>query len=395
MRVLFLSRWFPFPPDNGSKIRIFHLLKALAVRHTVHLVSFTAEAVSEAQLAALRPHCASMDTVPYQPFRPSSWKALAGFFSPRPRSVEDTFSPALQQAAARIAQTVAPEVVIASQVDMTPYALALPVRRKIFEELELATLHEQYTRAVSLPRKLRAGLMWWKQSRYAMGLLRAFDVCTVVSEAEQKRAQALAVHTNRVHIIPNGVDVAGLAGDFGAVEPDTLIYSGALTYSANFDAVDYFLREIYPRLRAARPSVQLRVTGRTEGVPIERLPREPGVTFTGYLEDVRPAVAHSAVCIAPLRLGGGTRLKILEAMALGTPVVATSKGAEGLAVTHGRDILLADEPAAFAEAVLRILRDPALRQHLSDNGRRTAAAHYDWAAIGARFVELVEETVAQ
>jgi glycosyltransferase involved in cell wall biosynthesis len=393
MRVLFLSRWFPHPPDNGSKIRIFHLLKALTARHTVHLVSFDSELVTNAQRLALQLHCASVETTRYRPFQPNSLRALAGFLSPRPRSVEDTFSPEFQALAVRAAHTHQPEVVIASQIDMTPYALALPVRRKIFEELELATLHEQYTRAAAWPRKLRAGLMWWKQARYARGLLRAFDICTVVSAEEQQRAQALTAHPDRIHIIPNGVDVARMTGEFGPVEPDTLIYSGALTYSANFDAMDYFLREIYPRVRAERPSVQLRVTGKTDDVLTARLPRAPGVTFTGYLEDVRPAVARSAVCLAPLRLGGGTRLKILEAMALGTPVVATAKGAEGLAVANGHDILIADDPAAFAAAVLRLLREADLRQRLSANARRTVAAQYDWAAIGQRFTQVIEHAL--
>jgi len=123
---------------------------------------------------------------------------------------------------------------------------------------------------------------------------------------------------------------------------------------------------------------------------VDRLPNRDGVVFTGYVDDVRPVVARSWVGIVPLLTGGGTRLKILESLALGTPVVSTSKGAEGLDLVPGRDILIADEPADFADAVLRVLRDASLRETLSGNGRR-AVARYDWQAIGPEFCDFVEE----
>jgi len=118
-----------------------------------------------------------------------------------------------------------------------------------------------------------------------------------------------------------------------------------------------------------------------------------GVRLSGYLEDIRPVVAGASVCVAPIRQGGGTRLKILEAMALGTPVVATSKGAEGLDVADGEHILIADGPAEFANRTLQLLRDPALRQRLAYNARRLVEEWYDWGPIGQRFVRLVEEAV--
>jgi len=197
-----------------------------------------------------------------------------------------------------------------------------------------------------------------------------------------------------LEVVPNGVDIESYTGDFGSPVPDTLTFTGVLTYFANFDAIGFFLEEIWPRVRASRPGAKLWITGRTEGVPLERLSLDEGVNFTGYLDDIRPHVARSQVCIVPLRVGGGTRLKILEAMALGTPVVSTSKGAEGLDVTAGQDILIADEPQAFANAVLRLLDDADLRARLSENGRRLVSERYDWREIGTRlnaFLERVTE----
>jgi glycosyltransferase involved in cell wall biosynthesis len=153
----------------------------------------------------------------------------------------------------------------------------------------------------------------------------------------------------------------------------------------------YFLDEIYPLIRAQEPEVSLAITGSTSGVDLAGLPLGAGAETVGFVEDVRPLVAGAWAVVAPIRQGGGTRLKILEAMALGTPVVATSKAAEGLSVTSGRDILIADGPDAFAACVVQLLRDAALREYLAGNARQLVELEYDWQAIGQRFVDLIEE----
>jgi glycosyltransferase involved in cell wall biosynthesis len=232
--------------------------------------------------------------------------------------------------------------------------------------------------------------MWWKSSHYVAGLLHAFDGCTVVSEQERERVLQVLPGYSRINIVPNGVDTAHYAGDFGAPEPDSLVYSGALTYFANFDAMSFFLQEVFPLIQAQRPNVNLSVTGRLDGVPIDRLVGNRGVAFTGYVDDVRPIIGRSWSSVVPLRIGGGTRLKILESLALGTPVVATCKGAEGLNLIPGRDVLIADEPTDCARAVLRLLRDPALRETLSRNGRQAVEAQHDWRIIGQQFNDFVE-----
>ncbi len=159
--------------------------------------------------------------------------------------------------------------------------------------------------------------------------------------------------------------------------------------------MQWFLTEVYPRIKQRVPNVSLTISGSTSGVDLAGLRLDESVHLSGYVEDVRPLVAGGAVCVAPIRQGSGTRLKILEAMALGTPVVATSKGAEGLGVTPGEDILLADEPVEFAAQVVRLLHDPALHEHLARNARRLVEQYYDWEQIGQRFVELVEGVVEQ
>jgi glycosyltransferase involved in cell wall biosynthesis len=241
---------------------------------------------------------------------------------------------------------------------------------------------------------MRFTLMWKKWEKYIADILRDFDGGTVVSEAEQRLVGGI-LHkygcSTPIQIVPNGVDISHYQDDFGKPVPNSLVFTGALTYSANYNAMEFFLGEIYPLIQEKCSSVRLAVTGRLQGVPIERLPARPGVTFTDYLEDVRPTIASSWVSIVPLRIGGGTRLKILESLAIGTPVVSTSKGAEGLELTPDQDILIADTPSEFASAVLRLLADPILRQALSNRGKRAVAARYDWQRIGQSLNEFISQ----
>ncbi len=172
---------------------------------------------------------------------------------------------------------------------------------------------------------------------------------------------------------------------------DTLIYPGALTFDANFDAVDYFLRDIFPRVKAQRPEVRFVVTGNAPPTLRTALPQIEGVEFTGYVPDVRPVIARSWCEVVPLRSGGGTRLKVLEALALGVPVVSTPKGIEGLALDDDIHVLVAPTTDEFVDATLRILDQPELRARLAEAGRRRVAELYDWRVIGERMNDLINE----
>ena len=241
---------------------------------------------------------------------------------------------------------------------------------------------------------LRSWVSWQKAHQYETRLFRRFQVCTVVSPVELDYVTEMVSASNgRVEVMPNGVDCQHNRLGLAQAVPKTLVFNGALTYSANYDAMQYFLTEIYPLIQKQVPDLTLTITGSTTGVNLAGLRLDESVHLSGYVDDVRPLVASAWACVVPIRLGGGTRLKILEAMALGTPVVATSKGAEGLDGVDGEHILLADDPVEFADRTLQLLRDPALHQRLVTNARRLVEQHYDWVQIGQRFVELVENTV--
>jgi glycosyltransferase involved in cell wall biosynthesis len=163
-----------------------------------------------------------------------------------------------------------------------------------------------------------------------------------------------------------------------------------VTYSANLDAIRYFARDIFPLIRQARPATFV-ITGSTGDIDVSELVADGTITFTGRVPDAAHLVAHSSVAVVPLRIGGGTRLKILEAMAVGTPVVATSKGAEGLDVEPGKNILIADSPEAFSKAVLRVLDDFVLRAALAANGRRLVERLYTWDRIGSLLEDVIDD----
>jgi glycosyltransferase involved in cell wall biosynthesis len=396
MKVLFLSSWFPYPPDNGSRIRIFNLIKQLSKEHDIALLCFSREGeVTEDRLRVMRRYCFMVQAVPLPRFRPGSFSSIVGFFSACPRSFVDTYSRRMQALVERVSKEENFSVVIASQFDVAPYAARLEGVPMIFEEVELTSLREQYTNQSRISRRLRYGLTWWKTRRFAAYLLRQFDGCTVASPQERANVLDIVPNFRAVGVVPNGVDLDRYEGDFGTPEPGALVFPGALTYSANFDAMKFFLQEVFPLIKSRRPDITLRITGKTSGVPVDCLALDENVILTGYLDDVRPTVAQSWACVVPLCLGGGTRLKILEAMALGTPVVSTSKGAEGLEVTPGKDILIADEPTALTDAVLCLVGDPALRVELAANGQRLVRERYGWEQIGEKLDQFLLQVVGK
>jgi len=391
MRILFLSTWFPFPPDNGSKIRVYHLLRALGQRHEVTLLSFAWDTAQPQATAAL-PFCKTIHTLPCDPFQRSAFAQATRYLALAP--VVTRPLPEMRRLVTDALAHTTFDAVIASTEVMATYALQVPsTTRKILEDHNsFSRMMEDRYRAATHPlQRLNHWVSWQKTRRYEAALFRNFDHLVMVSAEDRCACERLPGHHTLVAVIPNGVDCAHHRPGLAEVRPHTLIYNGALTYSANYDAMRYFLVDIYPRIQQQVPDVTLSITGSTKGVDLDGLRLDESVHLTGYVDDIRLPVAGSAVCVVPLRQGGGTRLKILEAMALGTPVVATSKGAEGLDVVDGEHLLIADDPAAFAEAVVRLLRDPALRARLAQNARALVEAHYDWAHIGAQFAALVEQ----
>lgn len=393
MNLLVLSTWFPYPPDNGSKIRAYYLIKALSEAHQVTVVSFRPPDTKGPAEVPL-PDRIHVQPVAADPFEHVDKAALIKFASPRP--VIYWPNRAMQQAVQDAATTAQWDAVIAIQGPVAPYAVSFKWAPKILD-VDTALSFQMQVRhgaGTARPHRLRTWLSWQKAHRYERQLFGQFQVCCVAGAMETAYVQDLVSGSPcRVEIVANGVDCAYNHPEVGSIQPNSLVYSGALTYSANFDAVQYFLAEIYPQIKRAAPDTTLTVTGSTTGVDTTALRLDDSVRLSGYVDDIRSVVGGSAVCVVPLRHGSGTRLKILEAMALGVPVVSTTKGAEGLAAQPGEHLLLADDAASFADCTVRLLRDPDLRQRLARQARRLVEERYNWKIIGDHFVELVEDAV--
>lgn len=391
MRILVASFWCPFPPDNGSRLRAYHLIRQLARQgHQLRLLTLTQP---ETDLQAAREAMAALCTggVEFFPsrlvFRPHTARALIGFLTPRPRHLLELFQPDFAAAVAQECHSGGFDAVLALELGTAHYVPADAPIPCVLDQLEVSPFQKAVLEAPSPRERLRRSLTLIKLRVHIRDLGRRYALWTAVSEAEVQAIKSLAGNAAPpLEVLANGVDLEGNAyAPEAAYENNTLVYNGALSFSANEDAVRWFAAEILPILQQSVPSLRLRVTGRNDGlVAADPLRAMPGVTLTGFLQDVRPAIQSALACVVPLRQGGGTRLKILEAMALGVPVVATSRGAEGITATPGRDILIADTPAAFAEAVLSLRNDPARRASLGAAGRCLVEAHYGWDALGSQ-----------
>jgi glycosyltransferase involved in cell wall biosynthesis len=381
--ILFLSRWYPYPPDNGSKIRVFGLLRGLCERHEVTLISFRDPAETLAPPPAPGP--VDVRTCAYREFCTGSGRALAGLLSPTPRFLIDTYCDEMEQLIADAVRQTAYDVVIASQLSMASYHRMFRGIPAIFEEVELGAFWPGSEAGRGCGARLRRQITWAKHRRYTARLVENFACCTVASDVERRLLATAAPAYTSVHVVPNSVDTTTPTA--GIREPNALIFTGSMRFAPNRDAATWFVEEILPLVRSRVPGVRMTITGEPGPVPFQS---GRDVTLTGHVPDVRALVAASAVSLAPVRVGGGTRLKILEAMAARTPVVATSKAAEGLDARHEEHLLIADAPGAFAEAVCRLLQNPIEAAGMAERAWRLCQERYDARVVASALVRLAE-----
>jgi glycosyltransferase involved in cell wall biosynthesis len=390
MKILFLSRWFPFPTNNGSKLRIYNLLRGLDQFHDVTLLSFTDQPKGTPEAAEVRSVCREVHTIPWRDFDPNNWRARLAFFSLKPRSIVDTFSPEMAQKITSLLKAQKFDLIIASQFPMAAYFPYFGDTPALFEELELGLSYgDAHDPTGGWKKRLRHTLTWFKLRRYFSQLLDVFQTCTVVSEKERQLVQQIfPANKKPVVVIPNCVSMKDYENIRVEPKPNQLVFTGSFRYHTNYEAMLWFVRDVFPMVLEQVPQTQLIITGDNAGLA---LPPCPNITLAGYVDEIASLIASSTVSLAPLWSGGGTRLKILEAMALGTPVVATSKGAEGLDGLSGEHLFVADDPRQFAEHVIHLLRNVELQEEISSNARRLVREKYDWATAMPKLLGLLEQ----
>ena len=395
MKILFLSPTVPFPLTDGGRIRVFNLLKQIAQKSEVTLLALETQPTDAEGVAQLQQLGIQVHLVPNAPTLPRlSLGTLANaFFKRQPITVARYDLPAYRQKFK--------ELIATDTFDLVHYEMFHTAQFQT--ETDLPSVLSQQNVDSAIWRRLCGETVnpfykfaYWTQQlafqRYERVLSPKFDAVTCTSDIDAAVFQRHCTE-DVIEIIPNGVDVAHYQPNFSAEAPAHLIYIGSMDWYPNEDAVSFFADEVLPKIHAEVPDVKFSIVGGNPSARVQKLAEKEGIVVTGRVPEIKPYFAEATVFVVPLRIGSGTRLKILEALAMGKAIVSTSVGAEGLDLKDGEEIFIADESTAFADAVTRLLTDPTLRRRIGENGRARVERDYDWRSIGEKLHTLYESLI--
>lgn len=381
MRLLYLSLNVPFPADNGHKMRTWGTLRALKVEgHEVTLLCLAPDGRMDVDSAALKEGCDALEIVPHTGKAASVATDYSGrlraLASPRPYSARRFASLTLQARVGDLLSVGPVDAVICDTIFMTVNvpepSLPVIVNSPDVEHVVLSRFlaHERHP-----ARRAYAAIELAKMRRWERAVCRRAALVMVCSAADRAVIETLCPGV-RTAVVPNVIDVEQYSPVPGG-DPSVVLYSGGMDWYPNQDAAAYFACHIFPELRRRFPSLRFVVAGRMPPESFRRrLSEVPGVEFTGRVADMRLEIARAGLCVVPIRIGSGTRLKILEAAAMAKAIVSTRIGAEGLDFIDGEEIVLADEPATFVEVMTMLLRDSARRCVLGQAARRRVEKAY-------------------
>jgi len=404
MRILWLKSDLLLPLDKGGKLRTWHLMRHLARRHAITYLAFAEPGTPAADLGGMRQVCARLETVPRRDPVKRSARFYAGvaahLVDPLPYAVAKYRSAAYRQAAdALLDGRGFDRVVCDFLVPAVNLRRQLPCPSILFTHNVEAEIWRRHAENAAQPlSRMLYRQQWRRMLRFEGRTLTRFDRLLAVSDADEQTFRRLYGHET---LAPIDVVATGVDTSFFTPTPDTFVrpkhlaFVGSMDWMPNEDAVLFFCREVLPRIREAEPDVTLSIVGRAPTPAVKRLAQEAGIEVTGTVDDVRAYLGQACATIVPLRVGGGTRLKIFEAMAAGKAVISTTIGAEGLPTESGRHLVIADGAEAFADAVVRVVREPELRRRLEREARTLVTQHYDWSvAAGQLERSLIDAAVA-
>ncbi|MGD1996366.1 MAG: glycosyltransferase [Anaerolineae bacterium] len=395
MKILFLTPQLPYPPQQGTALRNWGLISELASRHQVSLLSFQAPGQSLRSDSPLGLACESIETIP-QPARTRSRRLRDLILTDLPDMALRLESAAFRQRLSAWLARAAFDVVHVEGIELAPYLDLLestsPRPFVVFDDHNCEYLLQKRAFVTDLgqPRRWHAAaysfVQWRRLQKYEIRACRRSGLVVAVSEPDAHALRELIPELEPL-VVPNGIDLSAYRSDLPPppeMGEGALVFTGKMDFRPNVDAMLWFARRALPRIRQEVPQTHVWVVGQRPHRRLDVLRDDPAVTLTGRVEDVRPYIAGAAVYVAPLRMGGGTRLKLLEAMAMERAVVATRLGAEGFPLTGGRELLLADTAETFADAVVSLLHDPNRRAALGRAALRFVETRYDWRVLTPR-----------
>jgi sugar transferase (PEP-CTERM/EpsH1 system associated) len=398
LKILWLKSELLHPVDKGGKIRTYQMLKHLKREHEVTYLALASPADAPESFERAAEYCHKLITAGWRERR----KFGARFYldlglnlvSPLPYALQKYRSPAMRRAIGRELDQGRYDVVVCDFLaPSVNFDAGGGVASVLFQHnVESMIWRRHYETEANRLKKAFFHDQWRKMRAYERAACRRFDAVVAVSEVDRDLMRD-EFGLSAVYDVPTGVDTDYFSPGGGADrEPHGLVFTGSMDWLPNEDAIRYFSEQVMPRVRESIPGVTLTVVGRNPHPSlIEMSKRDPSITVTGRVEDVRPYMERAAVYIVPLRIGGGTRLKIYEAMAMGKAVVSTTIGAEGLPVRDGLELLLADTPEAFAGAVVRVLTDEKIARELGANASRLVRERFGWGKASEGFAAICQQ----
>jgi glycosyltransferase involved in cell wall biosynthesis len=399
MRVLVVDEEVPWPLDNGKKIRTFNLLRRLSSAHEItYLCRFHEGSEQTTEGEASRALGCRVRRIE----DPIRRKSGVKFYAALIRSISSRLPYVVTSHASRKMALEVRRLLPGNDLlhcEWTPYfqniEASLPFPSvAVAHNVESDVWRRLFAVERRPLRKLVFFLEWKKMERFEKRAFPRFSRVAAVSGGDRDRISRW-MPAERISVVENGVDLDRYRPG-GTVRGDRVLFVGSLDWSANIDAVDHFLDAIWPRIRCSVPGAQFVTVGRNPSPELaHRIQKNPGASVHGSVPDIRPFLEEAAVIVVPLRVGGGSRLKILEAFASGKAVVSTAVGVEGIEAVDGQHLLVADDPAGFAGAVERLLREPSLRERIGAAGRQLVEARYGWKALSVKLDTLWTEALGE
>jgi sugar transferase (PEP-CTERM/EpsH1 system associated) len=391
MNILYLSLRFPYPPHSGDKIRTYNVLKHLSQKHSVSFISFVQSSQEADNAGKLLEYCERVQTVEFSKIRAYA-NCMLYFSFAEPFQILLWHSREMQRKVDEMVDKNGFEIIHVQFFRMAQYVTKFAGKHKILDSCDSYSLN--LNRRAKLDKGLSWPLLKVEANRvkvYETEIIRWFDRVTMVSPLD--RDCLLSVDKDiPVSVVPMGVDLEYYQPDRQDDKP-ILLFTGTIRYFPNKDAILYFYKNIFPIIRKAVPDVKLYIVGNQPPRSIVNLGSSSDMVVTGRVEDVRPYFNKASVFICPLRSGSGMQTKILEAMAMGVPVVTTSMGFEALDATAGRDIVVADDANVFAQEVIKLLKDKELRRDIAHNARMLVEEKYGWQTVIKRFDSIYKDIV--
>lgn len=396
MRILYITPYVP----SLIRVRPYNLIKHLSRRgHLVTVLSLQSTGQEEKDARELQGCCHCVETVKLTR-QQSFLNCLKALPTVTPLQAAYCRSLDMQRLIERVLAEEQFDVVHVEHLRGAHFGQAVVGRPKVYDSVDCISLlfEKALHSAPSLAGRFLAWLDLARTRRYESRLIGQYDKVLVTAPQDKEALWELNGRSGeqggeKIAVLPNGVDLEYFTFADGAREPETLVFSGKMSYHANVAAASHLAQEVMPLIWARRPGVRLEIVGNNPPQAICALARDERVHVTGFVPDLRPHLARATVSVSPMRYSVGIQNKVLEAMASGTPVVASSQACAALQVRDGTHLFVADDPATFAERVLRLLDDSALRREMAANGRNYVEERHDWRAIAADLENIYAEVM--